>query len=226
MILKSFGCSFIYGTDLVDDGRGFLSARSSQLTWPSLLAQSLNYDYNCYARPGSGNLRILEKILAQTTVEEPAIFVIGWTWIDRFDYTTEIVHPVMRTEIIENEMWNTVMPVDSDSRAHNYYRELHSQYRDKLTNLIYIKTAVDTLKQKNIPFVMTYMDNLLFETQWQYTPAIKELQDYVLPYMTKFDGKTFLEYSKEKGFPISEALHPLEPAHQAAFELIKSYNLV
>jgi hypothetical protein len=44
--------------------------------------------------------------------------------------------------------------------------------------------------------------------------------------MTRFQEKTFLEYSKEKGFPISETLHPLEPAHQAAFELIKSYNLV
>jgi hypothetical protein len=40
--------------------------------------------------------------------------------------------------------------------------------------------------------------------------------------MTKFENKTFLDFSKEKGFPISETLHPLEPAHQAAFESIKS----
>ena len=63
MMLKSFGCSFIYGSDLSDDGKGFPLASPSKLSWPSLLAQSLNYTYECYARPGSGNLRILEKVL-------------------------------------------------------------------------------------------------------------------------------------------------------------------
>jgi hypothetical protein len=118
------------------------------------------------------------------------------------------------------------MPIDNDQKAQHYYRDLHSQYRDKLTNLVYIKTAIDTLKQKNIPFIMTYMDNILFETQWQFTSAIEYLQNYIKPYMTRFEGRTFLEFSKEKGFPISKTLHPLESAHQAAFELIKSYNLV
>jgi hypothetical protein len=107
-----------------------------------------------------------------------------------------------------------------------YYRDLHSQFKDKLTNLIYIKTAIDTLKEKNISFIMTYIDDLLFETQWHVTPAILELQNYIRPYMTTFENKTFLEFSKEKEFAISETLHPLEDAHQAAFELIRSYNLV
>lgn len=226
MKLKSFGCSFIYGTDLADDGRGYYIATPSRLTWPALVAKDLNYTYDCFARPGSGNLRVLEKVLAQASLNEDAVFVIGWSWIDRFDYTAEPTEPTVPSEFIANEVWKTVMPIDTDSRAHNYYRDLHSQYRDKLTNLIYIKTTIDVLKQKNIPFIMTYMDNILFETQWQYTPAIKELQDYIRPFMTTFDGSTFLEYSKEKGFPISETLHPLEPAHQAAFELIKSYNLI
>jgi hypothetical protein len=226
MKLKSFGCSFIYGTDLADDGRGFVVANPSRLTWPSLLSQNLNYTYECFARPGAGNLRTLEKILNQAHSKDPAVFVIGWTWIDRFDYTTIPTDPTVGSEFIGEEVWKTVMPIDTDSRASNYYRDLHSQYRDKLTNLVYIKTAIDTLNQKGIPFIMTYMDNILFETQWHFTSAIEHLQNYIQPYMTSFEGHTFLEFSKEKGFPISETLHPLEPAHQAAFELIKSYNLV
>lgn len=224
MKLKSFGCSFIYGTNLADDGCGFLTSTPSQLTWPSLLAQDLNYKYECHAHPGSGNLLILEKVLNQSALNDPAVFVVGWTWIDRFDYTTKIIEPVRETEVVDDEVWKTVMPIDTDNRAHNYYRDLHSQYRDKLTNLIYIKTAIDTLKQKNIPFIMTYVDNILFETQWQCPSGVKELQDYIIPYMTTFDSKSFLEYSKEKGFPISETLHPLEDAHRAAFELIKSQS--
>ena len=227
MKLKSFGCSFLYGSDLADDGHGNPLVGPSQLTWPSLLAQDLNYKYECYAYPGAGNLRILEKILNQTTIAESAFFVVGWTWIDRFDYTTiPTTECIATSDLIGNEIWKTVMPNDNDSRASNYYHDLHSQYRDKLTNLIYIKTAIDTLKQKNIPFVMTCMDNILFETLWQYTDAVKWLQECILPYITTFNGRTFLEFSKEKGFPISETLHPLETAHQAAFELIKSYNLV
>jgi len=222
MKLKSFGCSFIYGSDLADDGRGRLVANPSQLTWPSLLAQDLNYIYECYARPGAGNLRILDKILNQASNSDPAVFVIGWTWVDRFDYTAVPTIPTIRSEFVGNEVWKTVMPIDTDTRAHNYYRDLHSQYRDKLTNLIYIKTAIDTLRLKNIPFIMTYMDELLFEKQWHCTDAVKDLHDYIQPYMTKFEGSNFLEWSKQKGFPISETLHPLENAHQAAFELIQT----
>jgi hypothetical protein len=44
--------------------------------------------------------------------------------------------------------------------------------------------------------------------------------------MTRFENKSFLEYSKEKGFEISQTLHPLGAAHRAAAELINSYNLV
>jgi hypothetical protein len=118
------------------------------------------------------------------------------------------------------------MPIDNSNNAVNYYKNLHSQFRDKLSNLCYIKLAIDALKQNNCSFIMTYMDELIFETEWHVTPAIVDLQNYIQPYMTQFNNKNFLEFSKEKGFPISETLHPLEAAHQAGFELIKSYNLV
>lgn len=227
MIVKSFGCSFIFGTDLqdVNSHLGEPYSLPSKFTWPSLLAQSLGCEYQCYARPGSGNLRILEKVLS-LSAQEPALFVIGWSWIDRFDYTVDLTGRDHIYDVVGQNLWKTVMPVDTDSRAKNYYRDLHSQYRDKLANLTYIQTAVSVLKSRDIPFIMTYADDLLFETEWHTNTAIIELQKSIRPYMTAFDGQTFLEWSKKKGFPISETLHPLEPAHQAAFELIKSYNLV
>ena len=226
MILKSFGCSFIFGTDLADDGAGKDSARFSYLTWPSLLAQDLNYDYDCFARPGIGNFRILESILTQSTQTDPSVFVINWTWIDRFDYTIPATGRFNGRDLVASDVWKTVMPVDNTVVAKNYYRDLNSQLRDKLATLTYIKTAIDALQQQNIPFIMSYMDELIFETQWHTTPAIRYLQNCIRPHMFNFDGQNFLEWSKKKGFPISETLHPLEQAHQTAFELIKSYNLV
>jgi hypothetical protein len=214
MKLKSFGCSFIYGADLPDT----LSDRSfplpSQLTWPALLAQNIGHDYECHAHCGSGNLRILEQIL--THAHDCELCVVGWTWIDRFDYTAHAVP----SDSDDNNAWKTLTPTNVNRYAANYYRDLHSQYRDKLTTLIHIKLAIDTFKQRNIPFIMTYMDDLIFETDWHCNSAVQYLQQIVQPHMTTFDNKTFLEFSKEKGFAISQTLHPLEDAHRAAFELI------
>lgn len=204
MIVKSFGCSFIFGTDLADDGRGHAYATRSTCTWPALIAQDLGLDYACYARPGAGNLRILDRILTQAAGNEADVFVIGWTWIDRFDYRGP------------NTWWNTVMPVDTDDRAGHYYRDLHDQLRDKLTNLIYIRTAIDTLTQKNIPFFMTYMDNLLFERDHHSSPSITDLQDHVRPHLHNYQGSNFLDWSRQQGFEISNTAHPLESAHRAA----------
>ena len=211
MNLKSFGCSFIFGSELADDGRDQLYATPSHLTWPSYLAQHLDREYKCYANPGSGNLQILEQILNQASNKNDFdLFVIGWTWIDRFDY-----YPVNPAKPSKNP-WRTIMPVDTDNVAKTYYCDLHSEYRDKFTCLSYIKLAIDTLNQKGIPFIMTYMDNLLFDQRWHTTPAVLDLQEYIKPYMTTFDGQSFLDWSRNHGYPETVAWHPLESAHAAA----------
>ena len=216
MNLKSFGCSFIFGSDLADDGRGKRYATPSKLTWPSLLANKLGRDYSCHARPGSGNLQILERDMDLDTSEnEDSLYVIGWTWIDRFDY----VHPV-------EYLWHTIMPVDKDSVARHYYRDLHSQYRDKLTTLIYIKTAVDILKQHGISFIMTNIDQLIWEPEIYSAAAIKNMQDHIFPYFKYFENKTFLDWSRANDFEISAAWHPLEPAHAAAADYAADHFLV
>ena len=215
MNLKSFGCSFMFGSDLADDGRDSPWARPSKLTWPALWATNQGHGYQCYARPGAGNLQILEKVLTHAASNEHAWYVIGWTWIDRFDYNKK-----------DNDTWTTITPGHTDETAKFYYRDLHSQYRDKLTTLSCIKLAIDTLKQKDVPFIMTHMDDLIFETTWHCNPAIMDLQNYIRPYITQFEGKTFLDWSRDKKFKISIKLHPLEAAHQAAFEYINSQRLV
>jgi hypothetical protein len=202
--IKSFGCSFIYGSDLADDARGREGAPPSQLTWPALLAHEKNWNYKCHALPGRGNSFILDQVLQQAAQDDSAVFVIGWTWIDRYDY------------IDASEVWQTLLPSQRSAQAHLYFKELHSQYLDKLKTLVYVKTAIDVLRQKNIPFVMTYMDELLLEKEWHTTPAIAYLQDYVEPHLTTFDGDTFLVWSQDQGYKISGDGHPLETAHAAA----------
>lgn len=221
MILKSFGCSFTYGTDLADAKEPFeLQLGASNSTWPALLAQHHSMKYNCLAFPGAGNLRIAEMVLFHLAPERLADFyIVNWSWIDRFDYSKTLNQDLQ-------SHWHTILPVDQTSEAKFYYKNLHSQYRDKLTSLINIKLIIDSLKQAQRPFIMTCMDPLVFETEWHSTPATQSLQDYCRPYITQFNGKSFLEYSNENGHKISPGNHPLEAAHRAGFELINSYNLV
>jgi hypothetical protein len=223
MQLKSFGCSFIFGTDLADDGRELIVPTASNFSWPALFAKHHGYNYESLARPGSGNLQIAERVLSHLAQHEPCFYIIGWTWIDRFDYTNSNItnDPILSRW----NNWRTLMPIDTNGLAETYYKGLHSEFRDKLTNLMYIKLTIDSLKQKNIPFLMVYMDDLLFDTQYNVTPAVLALQEYVKPYMTTFEQQTFLQWSKQKGFEISSTLHPLEEAHQAAAEyMIKTFD--
>jgi hypothetical protein len=215
MNLKSFGCSFIFGSELSDDGRNGRHATNSRLTWPAHLASHLGYKYLTYSRPGSGNLQIAERVLSHLATNEQSLFVIGWTYIDRFDYVN-VNNPVEWPGM----PWSTLMPVDTTDVAAAYYKNLHSEIRDKLTTLMSVRLVIDTLKQKNCSFIMTYMDELMFDKQWNTTPAITDLQNYIRPHMTTFEGMNFQQWSKKNGHAITAIGHPLESAHAAASKLM------
>ena len=220
MKIKSFGCSFIFGSELADEylvpENELPAPHFSSLTWPAHLAVHLNCDYSCFAKPGSGNLQIMERVLSHIArAPAPALYIIGWSWIDRFDYVNH-----QAVEYTPFGFWKTIMPIDTDAIARNYYKDLHSEYRDKLSTLVCIKSVIDTLIKKNVPFIMTYMDELIFNNEWHTTPAVTELQNYIQPYMTKFDNMTFLEWSRKNNFAESAMQHPLEQAHRSAGDYI------
>lgn len=200
MKLGSYGCSFVYGNDL----------SSTDLTWPALIARDLGLEYQCCATPGCGNLQILESIMLHSSSHDAML--INWTWIDRFDFVN-----------CHSEQWQTLRPALDHDHADFYFKNLHSQYRDMLTNLIYISTAIDFLGSQNKKFVMTYMDDLLFENvrpEWHQPDAVTYLQQIVRPHMLDFERLNFLDWSRSRHFPISAAWHPLEQAHAAAAKLM------
>jgi hypothetical protein len=209
MKVKSFGCSFIYGSELADDPVGRRILPPSKLAWPSLVAQHMNLPYQSYAFPGTGNLRILEQLMSQASSDDPALFIVGWSWIDRFDYVDE-------PDQCTRHPWKTLAPGDTTDLSRLYFKNFHTQFRDKLVTLSYIKLAIDTLKQKNHPFIMTYMDDLIFETRWHCNQAMLNMQEYIRPYLSNFEGMSMLDWSIKHGHKISNAWHPLEQAHAAA----------
>ncbi len=210
MKLKSFGCSFTFGSDLAD----CTDKRHSCLTWPALIAKKLDLAYECHAWPGIGNLQIMQKVLEQISDTQPSVFVINWTWLDRFDY----MHPI-------SESFLTLRP-DGDLEEHQlYYKHFYNQYHTVLTNAAWIVSVIAMLQTRNIKFVMTCMDQILTETvqpTWHDPRSVTLLQDYIGPHIRWFEDQTFLEWSRSHGYAESEAWHPLEPAHQAAADYMIS----
>ena len=211
MKIKSFGCSFIYGSDLfLTDKENNCNSFSSLScnTWPLLIADHYQVKFENYACPGIGNLRILEQILTQAELSAPAFFIINWTWIDRVDF----IEPLA-------ELWETLRP-DGDTKLHKtYYQQLYNQYHTMLTNASYIATAINVLNIKQIPFCMTVMDTTLFDPidpNWQDPYALRLLQTLIKPYIHWFDELDFLSWSRYNKFAISDSWHPLEQAHRAA----------
>jgi hypothetical protein len=217
VILKSFGCSLIFGSELADDA----GDKPSQLTWPAHLSTKLNKSYECFASPGAGNLQILEQILNQIVDSNcQDLFVIGWSWKDRFDYFEFGYDPIKN-----QNSWSSIIPTDESDVAHQYYKILHSEYKDKLCSLVYIKAAIDMLNQKQIPFIMTYMDSTIFDQHCDISNGVIDLQNYIKPFMTTFEGMNFLDWSQHHQYPITKNWHPLELAHTNASQYIFYHKL-
>lgn len=217
MIISSFGDSFFVGNDLADDISQYNEFAFSQLTWPALIADQLNCRYRCYASSGIGNQIILDRLL--TCINKHGnnlLYIINWTWIDRFDYINA-----------ESTKWDTLRPSNTENIDKFYYKNIHSEEGDKLSNLTHIYTAINALESANCKFIMTYMDNLLFDKQWHVTPSIDYLQKQVHPHLRTFDSMTFLEWSRHNGFPESDNWHPLEQAHKSAADYwIKDFEML
>lgn len=216
MNLTSFGCSLIFGTELSDDGRNLPSPTPSKLTWPALIANALGINYRCLARGGVGNLAIMDKLLKHRYYDPDDFFIINWTFIHRFDYSDpDGMHfNKGRAE------FKTLRPNESDEFSRFYFSHLHSDYRDKLTNLIHIKSTIDTLVRHKTKFFMTSIDDLLMDQRWHAPPQVVELQEQISPYLHNFEGKNFLDWARCSQLEISQAGHPLEAAHAKAADIM------
>jgi len=206
--IKSFGCSFIFGSELPDTvGAPF---GPSGLTWPALLAKQQGWDYQCCAWPGRGNLYIADQIIEQCDDSAmDVIFLVNWTWVDRFDYFSA-----------DRDQWQSILPNDRGAIQDSYHRHLHSQKRDKLVSLLYMQAAISMLQHRDIPFVMTSMDPILHETRWHNDAAVIALQKSVLPWLDDFQGQNFLDWSRDRGYAVSDLWHPMAQAHAAACEFM------
>ena len=186
---------------------------ASRLTWPARLSREFDMVYECYARPGRGNFFIANQVLDNLAKNEPALHVINWTYIDRFDFV----------DLNNREVWETLRP-GRGNHPHGdfYYRNLHSELRDKLHNLQLIKLVTMELLAAGHPFIMTYMDDLIWDQRWHTTLAMCQQQEFLKPHMLHWglkdhDPMNWSGWAVQQGHPVTAQNHLLESGHDLVF---------
>lgn len=214
--IKGFGDSFIYGSELKDcppDSKHI----PSKLTWPALIAKELNLLYTCHAIPGIGNNYIAQQVMKYATPD--CLCIINWTWIDRWDFYN-----------ITTSEWDSVRPTGTEDNplSDNYYRNFQSQLMDQWQSLNVINSTHLYLEKHGINYVSHIMDELLLECTHNPPTYVARLQNDIRDTILRFPYyTTFLTWSQMNDFEISEQLHPLEEAHEAAAKLwLKEYDLL
>lgn len=233
----SFGDSFIFGDELLDDFGTTIptcvvqqssdypekykiliqravgqrpeafNERASQSTWPALVSKDLNIPYECYAISGASNQTILRQLLTHLdNLTADDLVVIGWTFIDRWDF-------------YYNDEWVTIRPDTEHEVSKIYFKYVQSELWDKWETLKSISLVQTLLKERGINFLMTCQDTLINDANYNIDTYIDTLRNIVRNDIVWFDNCGFNEWAK--GYPRGKNGHPLEEAHQAAFEYIR-----
>ena len=207
------GDSFTRGDELTDCSTNSRIAphhTHSLSTWPALVAKDCIAEYDCMAIGGRGNHWISIMISTLLEKHKDALFIVNWTWFERFDYIDA-----------ETDQWTVTHPRHEDKLAHYFYKHIDSDKWNLHRNLQQIHSTICLLEQNNIDFIMTCMDPML------YTNArfVKTLQDQVLHRIINFYGYNFLDWAKNKNFKVGPKGHPLEKAHAEAAKYINMVTI-
>lgn len=216
--IVSFGDSFVFGSELDNNSTGDKS-------WVGLAAKRLGVDYETLAVPGCGNENIAQQILTYFSANpsDNVLAVINWTWGLRWDFY-----------VPGKEKWTTLgltcvpskleplVGLDEATKILEVYNKYpgHSIMWSKWRTLQNIYASQQYLKSIGVPSVQTTIDYDMWDTKWHAPGYIKTLQNLTKDSLENFEGRSFLDWSRENGFPVTEpGWHPLEPAHEAACNL-------
>lgn len=214
--LIAFGDSFTWGSELKDEVESN-SRHYSHYTWPALLAKENNQEYHCLAKPGAGNHTIARNVLANLdTINSADTVIVNWTYIDRWDYYN-----------LQDNKWHTVRPSSNTTTLFDryYYKYFQSELWDKFESLKLFVLVYDMLNKLNIKLIMTCNDPLVFDTKFHAPKYITVLQDTIKDKIQYFEDRGFYRWAKFHKFPLGpKNSHPLEEAHQKAFEYINEFT--
>ena len=201
----AIGDSFLAGSEL----------KNPNTTWPGLFAKHHDIEYQCLAQPGHTSQFVLRTLFdALHTETESCFFVIHWPSAMRFEYVDRDCDTWV--QINPNAVLNGNQYSTSVQKI--YYQHVNSLLGDKWNNLLLVYSAVQALSQTPHCYSMTTVDDFLFDTKFHNPSYIEFLQQHCQNNLHWFDGMTFLQWVEHHSFVRGPGGHPLEQAHQRAFE--------
>lgn len=191
--------------------------------WPCVYANSIDAEFENRSRGGVGSKYVLKELLSSIYHEhEPCYYILLWPYLARRDYYDKdlgnwyALGPSAHT--YKGKYQDSV-----ESVRQHYFADMHSFLDDKVHNLLMIHHALLALQQTKHQWVMHISDYETYETTCFQNDPVKLLQDQTLCAITTFeDNLTFVDWSKKHGCSLGPNGHPLEDAHQLAFEFFKS----
>lgn len=219
MKLLASGCSLIYGSELADEK---LYNKTSNATYPALLAQHFGMEYACVATPGNGNDAIARSIVANLD-QTVAMVVVNWSFSGRHEFYLNgygwqnFKAAYLHRPIAEKTAKLAKFFVAESTPQYELYKYLHE--------IVFLQNY---LKLKNIPYIFSTANpqDLDFD-------AISKLHAEQINLYNCIDfnpwffwadekgKKSFLDWARDRQLAIGSNSHPLEEAHKLTFEDIK-----
>ena len=229
MILVAGGDSFIWGSELADETH----TNPSRNTYTALLANDLQAEYICTARPGNSNDAIARMTMLECNKHSGQIsVVVAWTFMPRFEFrfTYPIKSPISPWASINPHQYNKPEVKEfSDYFFKHVGTDIEYQQYNSLRAALLLQTY---FVNKQIPYMFTLADNNFCNDYSALSDDCKILWDQIdwshwfffVPASEAWlttSPRGFYQWAVENKYDIGPNGHPLEQAHTVAAMLMK-----
>lgn len=235
-ILVGAGCSLIEGTEL----------ESHKQTWTYKVAERCGFDYCNAGHASVGNKYIAKRVIEEVSgaMREVAV-IVQWTYISRYDYlfsfntqernspwyTLTPAHANLADETVRkcfgDEYVSRIREYGTDKWAEYHYKMLN-EHNDMDNTLSAMLMLQEFLKNRNIPYLFTsaerWRDYKAFTNNLHSRPLYDNIDWDRFKWFPHDYGDTgFVYWANANKFPLAPLGHPLEPAHEAAADIMEPY---
>lgn len=227
--LLSAGCSLIYGAELSDSPSPIGLDHPSQKTWISLFANTNNLNHFTVATCGVSNQGIVRKVIEAIETHSIDMVIVQWTYLNRFElrWNDETYQTFSYWHSKDFTATNPLMAEYKNNNLHKqeiatlWFKDVYSQ---STAYYYYLKSLLELgnyLSIKKIPFV--FFDSETVEDIKTEDIAICSLKNATKNYKPlRFDGLGFYNWALKNNYPIGKENHPLDEAHENAYNLNKN----
>jgi hypothetical protein len=219
--ILSSGCSFIQGSELGDE------YPFSKHTYPALISQHYNVEYDCVAYPSASNQGIAKSLFDYGNLSG-CFVIVQWTFPSRLGL--QLSYP-FKNKHGQDQRWFDLAPNNWDLINHfNEYREYTEQLKnlqiDKLHDIVYRHAGNDDNFMFYTLLAIRAVQQLLVSTNTPYlfVAGCNALRD--INQVHTIEGLGFVEYCDNKNFTKGKHNHPLHDAHKSVCNLILEKKLV